>query len=1332
MNLDLLSGEVEEYREARQFWLDTLAGKEEVEVLVPDRPSELRKQGLFSERRLSLPITLSLIEGLLNWSSRKDSLIYVILLSGTMTALAKIRSSRSVIVGCPAIAGPNEESAVNSFLPTSLQLDGSQTMKQLWKDLNRTVTAAYGYQYFPVNQLFQGEQEQKWDFSQLCNVACELVPMHDPSKLQNCRMSAGNGVTFSFKRIDEEITGELIYNGELYSEGMMQALADSVLHILEQMVGNPEMQVQALSLVNEKVRTQLLTEFHSNKGEFPSDKTISQLFEEQALLKPERTALVCGTRSLSYRGLNERAEVYAEQLKKNGIQRGHIVGVVCDRTMDMVISMIAVLKAGSAYLPIDPDYPQKRIQYMLADSGAACLISPAKYVSRFPFSGYTLLIQGDQLLPVHASANSENQVEKGASAGGEDIAYVIYTSGSTGSPKGVMVGHRGMANLHSFFRNELGIRETDKIVQFASASFDASIWEIFMALFTGAELHLLTKETIESYDDFTDYVQQSAITVATLPPAYAAHLDPSQMPTLRILVTAGSASNPDLAARWEKHLNYINAYGPTESTICATYWQTGEKLKREDDSTLTIAAKVVKVPIGKPVLNSEIYIINHEHHLIPIGFMGELCIGGVSLALGYLGREEMTAERFIENPFVPGELMYKTGDYGRWLPDGNIEFLGRMDDQVKIRGFRIETGEIEVQLMQHPEISEVFVKVQNNQSDQNDEKALCAYFAASKTLGAEQLQEWLGSRLPAYMLPQHYVQMSELPLTANGKIDTKSLPDPSLSSHAGIDVADNPNATVTESRLAELWKSTLGIDHVNLNDHYFIRGGHSLKAAMLVTEIHKHFHIQLSLRKIMEVPVFQDMAVEIDRSLKSGALPAIRPAEHRDFYPLSLAQKRLFILNQYDPMQLTYNIPVFLQINGPVQVDRLQSAMNRLVRRHETLRTAFMLHEGKPVQYIHEEEELSLQLGCRTIQESNLITEVRTFIQPFDLAQAPLLRSQLLCIGETHHVLCLDMHHMISDGVSMSVLIDDLLAFYQDETVEPLRLQYKDYACWQNEMLETGQLAEQEAFWLNEFAVPAPLLQIPTDYPRQANTEGEDEAVKAVLSPDVVESLHTLASNTGSTLYMVLLSAYSLLLSIYSGQKDIVVGTPVAGRSRADLQPLIGMFVNIIPLRSLPENQKTFIDFLVEVKETALSAFENQDYPFDELIRKLNVSRDAGRNPLFDASFALQNMDTAIPEIEGLNIKPLDLVFYRAKFDLTLWGEEAGEEILLALEYRTSLFKRRTVEKMLHDFIRIIDLIIEQPHRPLGQFDLRTTEEIEGQRRRYTELEALLEMDFDL
>lgn len=1325
MNLDLLSGELEEFREAKEFWMSMLSVAKEVGSLAPDRPAGLHNRNSFDEQRLSLFFPANLAEGLMKWSSGKDSLLYVILLSGVITTLAKLGSNSSVIVGCPSVGSMNgNESAVNRYLPVRLELEGIQAVKQLWKELNRVVADAYRYQYYPLDRV---ESELQQELASLCNVACELEPMHDSSALQAYRQLAANGVTFSFKKSDQKIWGELIYNADLYTAIMMQSLADSLMHVLEQMVDHPDVQVRDLSLVNDKGIHQLLQEFHPNKGEFPAHTFAAQLFEEQVHLMPNRTAIVCGATRWSYSELNERADRFAVRLAGLGIRRGHIIGVVSDRTPDTVAAMLAVLKAGAAYLPVDPDYPQERINFMLEDSGAVGLITPSGYVGHISYNGCIFHIRqnGLEVLPGNGSEHPVEQMELLPCTGEENIAYVIYTSGSTGTPKGVMIGHQGMANLHTFFRTELDIRQSDKIIQFASASFDASVWEMFMAFFTGAELHLLDREIIDNYESFTDYVVRSEITVATLPPTYAAHLDPSRMPTLRMLVTAGSASDPKLAKRWGEHMKYINAYGPTESTICATIWQTDHLTLSKIDSALDLAS----VPIGKPILNTEIYIVNHENHLLPIGFMGELCIGGVSLALGYLGREGLTAERFVDNPFVPREVMYRTGDYAKWLPDGNIEFLGRIDHQVKIRGFRIETGEIEARLMQHPGISEVHVTAK---PDLDGEACLCAYFSPWKGKGTGELKEWLAERLPAFMLPQYYIPLEKLPLTANGKIDTKALPGPTAHGSGGTDAADDPNATATERKLADLWKAALGTDYAGLDDHFFNCGGHSLKAAALIAEIHKHFQIQLTLRKLMEAPTLRAMAEVIDLSLESGSLPAIQPAQPRDYYPLSLAQKRMFILNQYEPKQLTYNIPVALRIDGPIEKEELQKAMIALVQRHETLRTSFMLHEGHPVQQIH--KGAGLLLGYRAIQEHELRDELRRFIQAFDLAEAPLFRAELLHMDANLHVLCLDMHHIISDGVSMSVLIDDLMRLYRNEALKPLRLQYKDFSCWQNEMLEAGRLSAQEAFWLNEFATPAPQLQIQTDCLRQASgeKEGPDEAVKIVLPPEVAIRLHKLAASTDSTLYMVLLSAYSILLSIHSGQTDIVVGTPVAGRSRADLQPLIGMFVNILPIRSKPENNKTFLEYLAEVKETAISAFENQDFPFDELVRRLNISRDAGRNPLFDASFALQNMDTEMPSINGLSMEPVDLDFYYAKFDLTLWAEEKDDEILLALEYRTRLFKRETAEKLLQDLNRLIGIIIESPHLQLGAVDLRTSEQIQEQERQFKELEAALEMDFEL
>lgn len=1319
MNLKLLSGELEEYREARKYWTDMLSGNEEAEMLASAQPVRLQNPELFREQRLALPIDTQLTEGLLKWSSRKDYLLYVVLLSGVLTTLHKLGTAQAATVGCPAASGSGSdtEAAANRYLPIRLRVDGSHTVKQLWKQLNGIVSDAYQYGYYPIEQLCK---EIGIAAADLFHAACLLEPMHH-SRIQDESIAAA----FVFRRSGESVSGELVYNAAVYSEDRMRALARSFMYVLEQMTENPDLPAEALRLVNSDERNRLLTGFHCNQGTFPAGKSVGELFEEQVDLTPDGTALVCGSARLSYRELNARAGTLAEQLRMHGIERGHIAGVVCDRTVNMIIAMLAVIKTGAAYLPIDPYYPQERIRYMLEDSGAAVVITPPQYAGHVPMNGDLRTLQLEQyMLLITGSSASEREMNAGHYPEKKDIAYVIYTSGSTGKPKGVMVGHQGMANLHAFFRNELGIRESDKIVQFASASFDASVWEMFMAFFTGAELHLLAKETIESYEAFTAYACQAEITVATLPPIYASHLEPDRLPALRMLVTAGSASSPEMAGLWGRHLNYVNAYGPTESTICATFWQTGANGSTE---LLLNLESMRVVPIGKPIINTQIYIVNREQHLLPVGFMGELCIGGVPLALGYLGQDSLTDERFVDNPFVPGEKMYRTGDYARWLPDGNIEFMGRIDHQVKIRGFRIEPGEIEVCLLQHPDIEEACVAAKE---DLDGQLCLAAYIAPENGQGTDSLKKWLAERLPPHLMPQYYVPMSKLPLTPSGKVDNKALPHPAVYQSGGKDAASDPGATATERKLAELWKRTLGTDCVSLQDHYFECGGHSLKAAELITEIHRHFQIQLSLRNLMENPTLQGMAGLIERSLGKRPLPYIAPASPMDDYPLSLAQKRLFILNQYHPEQLTYNIPVALRISGPVRIAKLEQALDDLAARHEILRTSFMLLEGNPVQQVQHGIKLCLEFSA--IKEHELAAELQRFVQPFDLAKAPLIRACLFGLADEDHVLCLDMHHMISDGISMTVLIHDLMKLYCGKQLEPLSIQYKDYAIWQRDLLESGELAEQETFWLNEFADTASPLQIETDYPRQVSYQSEDAAVHDVLPANITQSLHAIAFGSGSTLYMVLLSAYSILLSLYSGQKDIVVGTPVAGRSVAELQPLIGMFVNMVAIRSKPGNGKTFTEYLAEVREKALSAFECQDYPFDELVRRLNIPREPGRNPLFDASFALQNMDLRLPEIDGLGIKPVDPAFYRAKFDLTLWAEEEENSIRLMLEYRTGLFKKETAENMLQDLKRIIEVWIDNPQMQLGGIDLRTEEEKEQQQKRMMELEAALEMDFDL
>ncbi|MGV2364881.1 MAG UNVERIFIED_CONTAM: amino acid adenylation domain-containing protein, partial [Paenibacillus polymyxa] len=702
---------------------------------------------------------------------------------------------------------------------------------------------------------------------------------------------------------------------------------------------------------------QILSVWGDTAAEYPSEQTIHGLFETKTAHTPEQPALYFEGEQLSYRELNERANRLARTLRSQGVTKDRLVGLMTERSIDMIVGMLGILKAGGAYVPIDPTYPEERIRYMLDDSGAKLLLTQGHLVDKVAFDGHMLVLNGAESVYHEDGSNLEPL------SGPNDLAYVIYTSGTTGQPKGVMLEHHGLCNLKTYFDQEFEISTSDHMLLFASYSFDAACWEIFQALFCGATLYVPTSETILDYERFEQYMADHHITVAALPPTYAVYLEPQRMPNLRILVTAGSAASTELVYKWKDQVAYYNGYGPTENSVATSIWPVS---KDERAGQL--------ISIGRPVPNHRVYMVDVHGHLAPIGVAGELCVSGPGLARGYLDRPELTAEKFVPNPFAAGEAgyerMYRTGDLARWMPDGNIEYLGRIDHQVKIRGYRIELGEVEAQILKVEDVQEVIVLAQADEQGQNQ---LVAYYVAEREVSAGELRSLLGEELPNYMVPSFLVQLEQMPLTPNGKIDRKALPAPEGSLQTGADYV--APRTWVEVKLAQIWQDVLGLTQAGVKENFFEIGGHSLRATTLASKIHKELNKPLPLRSIFEAPTIEQLAVVLEQ-LDQVTYASIPVTEERSFYPLSSAQKRLYVLHQFDPQDVNYNMPSVLQVNGPLDVKRVEDVFRQLIARHATLRTRFDLIDSEPMQWV--EDTVPFEVEYTKVQAEGATTDTDT------------------------------------------------------------------------------------------------------------------------------------------------------------------------------------------------------------------------------------------------------------------------------------------------------------------------------------------------------------------
>ncbi|ASB53342.1 Plipastatin synthase subunit [Bacillus velezensis] len=954
------------------------------------------------------------------------------------------------------------------------------------------------------------------------------------------------------------------------------------------------------------------------------------------------------------------------------------------RSPDMLIGIYAVLKAGGAYLPIDPDYPKERIRFLLKDSGVKFLLAEPELLAADLFEGEMISLKSGQTGNPEAAANPNVPVKP------DSLAYIIYTSGSTGRPKGVQVEHQSAVNFLYSLQTRYGLKDSDTILHKTSYSFDASIWELFWWPIAGASVFLLPQGGEKDPEMILNALEKNRITAAHFVPsmlhAFLEYINSRKQPIkktcLKRVFAGGEQLGPHLVSRFYDLLpgtELTNSYGPTEATVEAAYFD------------LPQGKEFHNVPIGSSGHNMRLYILNQKKQLLPPGCIGELYIAGTGVARGYLNRPELTEERFLDDPFYPGERMYQTGDIARWTEDGLVEWLGRSDGQVKVRGYRIEPGEIEAAIRRIDGIREAAVTART----EHGETALYAYIEGRES---DDVRAELATRLPAYMMPAQFIKMTEWPVTPSGKLDRRALPAPGGAADRQAYTAPR---NVTEMKLCALWEEVLKNGPVGIRDHFFERGGHSLKATALVSRIAKEFGVQVPLQDIFARPTVEELASVI-QDLEESPYEAIQPAQKQDTYPVSSAQKRMYVLQQLEDGGVGYNMPAVLELTGPLDRGRLEETFRQLVERHESLRTSFETGpDGEPVQRIHDSVPFQLDEA----------ESADAFVRPFCLEEAPLFRAALVKESDERHLLLTDMHHIISDGVSVNTLIKEFGELYAGRSLAPMRLQYKDYAVWQRSFQEKEGYQKQEAYWLKRLEGELPVLELPADKPRPAVRSFAGGSVSCTLDAETASGLHRIARDHGSTLYMVLLAAYNTLLARLSGQEDIIVGSPIAGRPHKDLEPILGMFVNTLAIRTEPKGDKRFTDYLAEVRQAALEAYEHQDYPFEELVERLGVQRDTSRNPLFDAMLVVQNIEHEELLLDGLHIQPADVSRPVSKFDVTLQASEGGGQIHFLFEYAASLFRKETMQRWASHFMTMLEHIVREPETSLQAISMLTAPE---------------------
>ncbi|MFW6357632.1 MAG: amino acid adenylation domain-containing protein [Chroococcales cyanobacterium] len=1021
--------------------------------------------------------------------------------------------------------------------------------------------------------------------------------------------------------------------------------------------------------------------------------------------------------SLQYGELNAKANQLAHYLQSLGVKPGVLVGLCVDRSANMMIALLGILKTGGAYIPLDPAYPAERLGYMLNDSQAPILLTESALLTQLPSSSAKVICLDDhwaeiEKQPTHTPVQTVTE---------NDLAYILYTSGSTGKPKGVQIPHRALTNFLLSMQETLEVTSQDTFFAVTSLSFDIAALELFLPLLTGSRLVIASREVAANG---IALAQQLAITDATVMQATPAtwrlllNANWEGQPSLKILC-GGEALSLELAQELLKKGSTVwNLYGPTETTI----WSTACEIQSTDE----------KISIGRPIANTKIYILDSYLQPVPVGVTGELYIGGVGLAKGYLNRPELTAERFIikttedtENTEERGgERLYRTGDLARYLPNGQLECLGRIDSQVKIRGFRIELGEIESVLTQQDGIKEAVVVARE---DNPGDKQLVAYLVTEGGWPTvAELRRLLKQQLPDYMIPGAFVTLEKLPLTPNGKVNRRALPAPEITVNP-VEVAIP--RTPIEELLVNIWQEVLNLDVVGIEDDFFELGGHSLRATQLVSRIQEAFNLEIPLRCLFEAPTIAQFAQEIERIQRSQFFPSqlpLVPISRTESLPLSFAQQRLWVLESLEEGSTSYHIADAVRIEGSLNVKALEQSFEALIQRHETLRTYFINVEGQAVQKI---ESSLIQFSLPIVNLSSLSPieqekEVQrlaltTAQAEFELSQAPLLRSQLICLSDTEYILVLSLHHIISDAWSMGVLVQELIAFYQGYSqnqsvpLPPLPIQYVDFASWQRQWFQGKGLEEQLSYWKAQLKDAPAILELPTDRPRPAIQRLRGKKRSLLIPQALTSSLKALSRQENVTLFMTLLAGFQTLLYRYSGQNDILVGSPIANRSCKEIEGLIGFFVNTLVLRTQFSNGASFRELLAQVREVTLGAYSHQDLPFEMLVEQLQPERNLSHTPLFQVMFVLNNTPATALELPELTLQPLEIDRQVANFDLTLSLTETETGLAGYLEYNTDLFNPNTIDRMVGHFQVLLEGIAANPDQSVAQLPLLTQAEIQ-------------------
>jgi amino acid adenylation domain-containing protein len=1109
----------------------------------------------------------------------------------------------------------------------------------------------------------------------------------------------------SFRRAQDRVAFTFSYDRSLFCAEDVDRLAGQYLELLSDFLVDPGCFIGDLEILSRQERRRLIVDFNDTRTEYSTALCIHDLIRARAELVPGDIAVVSGGNCLTYGDLNTRANNLAWYLRRLGVGPESLVTILVDRSLDFIIGMLGTLKAGGAYVPLDTAQPVERLSIMLEESRPSIILTQQRFKSLLADHNSRVVCLDSEW----ESIGSQRDDDPGPVAAPENLAYVIFTSGSTGRPKGVAVGHTQLFNYVSSIIDRLDIPEGASFALVSTFAADLGHTMLFPSLVTGGQLHIISQEEAADGNLLADYFSRNNIDCLKIVRSHLKALlscySPEKILPKRRLILGGETCHWSLVDKIRElapGLAVFNHYGPTETCV-------GVLTNRIDDGLPGCPSGTV--PLGRPIANTQVYLLDDNLRPVPVSLAGELYVGGAQVSHGYLRNPEATAEKFLPDPFsgTPGGRLYRTGDLARHLPDGKIEFLGRVDNQEKIRGYRIELGEIESSLLRNESVKEAAVIAIE---DAEGDKKLVAYIVPEREQSplASELRLSLQQSLPDYMLPSSYMILQKLPLTPNGKLDRQSLPKPDQGRPDLPTNFQGPRNPI-EELVAEVWATILRIKEIGIEDNFFDLGGHSLLATQVISRLTNVVGVNLPLRELFEHPTVAELA-GIIKTARNAALPprpAIKRVSREAKLPVSYAQQRLWFLEQFSPGASLYNVPAGTRLKGSLNAGALTQALCELNRRHETLRTSFETADGLPVQIISPPRAVQLPvIDLSALPPARREAEARRLSaeearRPFDLTAGPLARFNLLSLDELDNIFLFTLHHAISDGWSRSILVREVVELYlaclegRPSSLKELPIQYADYAAWQRNWIRGEVLDSLIDYWKRQMSGAAKELKLPTVRPRTALRSNRGGGQSFALQPELSLRLKALGRREGVTQFMLLMAAFQSLLHYYSRQEDIIVGTPTAGRSQVETEGLVGFFLNTLPIRISFSNDPTFREVLVSIREVFLDAYAHQDLPFEKMVEALQPDRQMSHSPIFQVWFAMLNTPLAPPALPDLALSVWDSETSTAQFDLELLMWEGRDQINGQFKYDKSLFDQSTIKIMSEQFDALLTEIVNQP-----------------------------------